>query len=84
MTCQKCDPTDEWITGWGWRLAEDPEEDSTTYRKDHEEVFQVLHASTVAAIHQEHARAEPGKAHTIIERADRIATHMIDATEESA
>ena len=77
MTCQKCDHKDEWITGWGWRLAENPE-DCVAYSAAHEEVFQVLHASTTVAIHQEHALQEPGKAHTIVERAERLARHVID------
>ena len=78
MSGQKCSSTDEWITGWGWRLAENAGEDTLAYSKDHEEIFQVMHASTVAAIHIEHAKAAPGKAHTIVEQADRLAKSIID------
>ena len=48
------------------------------WNREHEEVFQVMHASTVAAIHIEHAKAEPGKAHTIVEQADRFAKSMVE------
>jgi ribosomal protein L40E len=78
MSGQVCSSTDEWITGWGWRLAENAGEDTLAYSKDHEEIFQVMHASTVAAIHIEHAKAAPGKAHTIVEQADRLAKSIID------
>ena len=78
MTGQKCDHKDEWITGWGWRLAENPSTDCTAYSAAHEETFQVLHAATTAAIHQEHVLQTPGKAHTIVERAERLARHVID------
>ena len=77
MTCQACDPTDEWVTGWGWRVTEGAAEEAA-HSKQHEEVFEMLHASTIAAIHQKSALAEPGKAHAIIELADKLARHMID------
>ena len=57
VTSERLDPGDEWVTLWGARWADD---------KDHprEEVFRVMHASIVVAIHQEGGWMETGRSQT--------------------
>ena len=56
-TSERLDPKDEWVTLWGARWADDG---------DHprEEVFRVMHACVVTAIHQDGGGVDTGRSQT--------------------
>ena len=76
--------TNPWNTLWGVRLWQDEEEKCQWGSEEMEEIYQVMRAAMIVAVHEAHGRRKKGstvkqwKAHQIYQRAQTLVQSMID------